>query len=65
MNAVPLTPMRSIVPSSRRRSVLPASYTANRMLDDPPLNTTMQGAAAATSVAMPNDGRLRTTADVQ
>ena len=34
---VPLNPMRSIFPSSRRRSVSPASYTANRMLDEPPL----------------------------
>ena len=34
---VPLRPMRSIFPSSRRRSVSPASYSANRMLDEPPL----------------------------
>jgi hypothetical protein len=33
----PLSPMRSIFPSRRRCSVSPASYTANRMLDEPPL----------------------------
>ena len=46
MNVVSLTPMRSILPSSRRRSVSLVSYTANRMLDDPPLNTTTQGTGA-------------------
>ena len=34
---VPLSPMRSIFAARRRCSVLPASYTANRMLDEPPL----------------------------
>ena len=40
---VPVNPMRSIFPLSRRRSVSPASYTANRMLDEPPLIVRTQG----------------------
>jgi hypothetical protein len=34
---MPLDPIRSIFPARPRRGVRPASYTANRMLDEPPL----------------------------
>ena len=34
---VPLRPMRSTFPSSRHRSGSPSSYSANLMLDEPPL----------------------------
>jgi hypothetical protein len=35
--------MRSTFPSSRRRGVSPTSYTANLMLDEPPLIERTEG----------------------
>ena len=53
MNVASLDPMRSISPFSESApervacpSTEPASNTANRMLDDPPLNTSTQGTTA-------------------
>jgi hypothetical protein len=37
--------MRSIFPASHRGDALPAPYTANRMLEEPPLIVRMQGHA--------------------
>src|ERR1022692_1187436 len=40
---VPPMPIRSIFPRRHRSSTPPASYTANRMLDEPPLIARTQG----------------------
>lgn len=56
---VPLKPMRSILPESRRCCASPASYTANRMLDEPPLIDRTQAIEGSPIRRSPNGLMLR------
>jgi hypothetical protein len=57
---VPFRPIRSILPANRSDSVEPASYTAKRMLDEPPLIVRMQGIANFVVSIMTNQVNRRT-----